>query len=787
MAEVVGIIASGIALGQAACAIGKGIGLLRSIANANEEFWDFLNELESLKAAVETNSLALEDLDATNNPRLQPYLARLDTVRASLVQAFGALETITTRVLAKSKGQNDQGQHRIPKVLWQREKNGIFKLRDVCRQSHRQMTDCMVIMMAVEKQQTLTLDVHMILEGKSSTRHHAATRPTENGSLDLDSGQEKASGDDEHAGSELVPFDSAVSNANQLEHILQRKQATQNSGQPNSGPHPTALTIHATVRERCPENCGCQCHIISVKRSPPWLASVLGNLLVYYDSFPVLDRRPCNTFLCRASLRTIRAQYQFPSWLLRRSVHIKACWDVLTGTGSTLHWKVPRVNKPPFIWEAIREDNKAWFQTLIAERKLLPSDTDAAGYPWIMRCDTAGAENIIQLLLENNFDLWAANPDGCAAIAHPEHLNTCDDLGWTPLHLAVSMGDNEAVETLLDSGCDMEKRALLSGETALFVAALHREVALARTLIERGANMAITCWGMTLLELAVRDASADFVQLLLDAGANLPPSILHPLTVCESIDMNEISRVIKILQKHGADVDWRNEWGGSVLLTALVRRKDNHFVAEALATAGADFDTVDSKNRNLLFWMAERKSPRWIYHLDAAYWRGTDPDLKNNVGYSALDVLTFLCAHNLPLPVTRKVREIIGLAELIAEIREMNWNDGLFLDMKHRLSEDDSHRKLKRWIRFVQEQVDNDPNFAEEEWDEDTMIWYDDIELEDGLEDDDDALDIHSLTLRKPRDYNDSDEESQYGDDSDDEESQETSDSEDEFFDAPEP
>lgn len=158
MAEVVGIIASGIALGQAACAIGKGIGLLRSIANANEEFWDFLNELESLKATVETNSLALEDLDATNNPRLQPYLARLDTVRASLVQAFGALEAITTRVLAKSKGQNDQGQHRIPKVLWQREKGGIFKLRDVCRQSHRQMTDCMVIMMAVEKQVFISTD-----------------------------------------------------------------------------------------------------------------------------------------------------------------------------------------------------------------------------------------------------------------------------------------------------------------------------------------------------------------------------------------------------------------------------------------------------------------------------------------------------------------------------------------------------------------------------------------------------------------------------------------------------
>lgn len=328
-----------------------------------------------------------------------------------------------------------------------------------------------------------------------------------------------------------------------------------------------------------------------------------------------------------------------------------------------------------------------------------------------------------------------------AAIAHPEHLNTCDDLGWTPLHLAVVIGDNEAVETLLDSGCEMEKRALFGGQTALFLAAYKNHLPIARALIERGANAAIICSGLTPVQLV---------------------RYLSP-------------------EKHGADIDRRDKWGRSVLSIALVNRQDNYFIAEALATAGAKFGTVDSEGRSLLSWIAEMNCPRWIYYLDATYWLGTDPDSKSNAGYTALDVLESQCAYNLTFPDPRKVRGVIGLAELIVEIREMNWNDGLFLDVKHRLSEDGSHRKLKGWIRLFQEDVYHHPAFADKEWDWDMMIWYNKVELEDGLADDDDALDIHSLTLRKPRDYDDDD------GGGGDEGPQEASDAEDEFFDAPEP
>lgn len=43
-----------------------------------------------------------------------------------------------------------------------------------------------------------------------------------------------------------------------------------------------------------------------------------------------------------------------------------------------------------------------------------------------------------------------------AAIAEGAELNSLDDLGVTPLYYAITRGDIEIVETLLDAGADIE-------------------------------------------------------------------------------------------------------------------------------------------------------------------------------------------------------------------------------------------------------------------------------------------------------------------------------------------
>ena len=103
-------------------------------------------------------------------------------------------------------------------------------------------------------------------------------------------------------------------------------------------------------------------------------------------------------------------------------------------------------------------------------------------------------------------------------IKHGADVNAKGRYGWTALHWAADNGFAEIVKLLLDSGADI-KATDSKGRTALYWAVTTEIVQL---LLDSGANLnAKDFAGRTALQLAAFDGSADIVQALVIAGADL--------------------------------------------------------------------------------------------------------------------------------------------------------------------------------------------------------------------------------------------------------------------------
>ena len=187
--------------------------------------------------------------------------------------------------------------------------------------------------------------------------------------------------------------------------------------------------------------------------------------------------------------------------------------------------------------------------------------------------------------------------------ADAELVRATDGSDRTPLHLASLYGRLEVAAFLIDSGADIDAREE-DGETPLHSAAWRSRLDMGRMLIERGSNLEIrNNWGRTPLLIVARETGSaemasllieagakvnlrdeggespldlaawrgfrDLVNLLLDAGAELPPA---GSTQAQYLAMfaaeKGLDRLFNLCVDAGVDLGLRNENGGSLLHSA---------------------------------------------------------------------------------------------------------------------------------------------------------------------------------------------------------------------------
>ena len=88
-------------------------------------------------------------------------------------------------------------------------------------------------------------------------------------------------------------------------------------------------TFHLTGKY-CNVNCRCSCHKKGSLKSPKFLTTILGSIMVGYNAIPGLAQR-CNDSSCKGQSTNITYTYAFPEWFVSRVLYVNFKKEQLKG------------------------------------------------------------------------------------------------------------------------------------------------------------------------------------------------------------------------------------------------------------------------------------------------------------------------------------------------------------------------------------------------------------------------------------------------------------------------
>ncbi len=171
-------------------------------------------------------------------------------------------------------------------------------------------------------------------------------------------------------------------------------------------------------------------------------------------------------------------------------------------------------------------------------------------------------------------------------------LNHIDSLGHSPLEFAVYRNNVAVIKVLLDRGADVNLRTIQK-RTALMTAILFSRYESFWFLLPLSDISLIDDRGYTALFYAVEKNCCEFVQLLLDAGADARTwsSSCHTVLMA-AVRARASQSVLTALVRAGADVDARGPDGRTAL--AMAADADLADSVHALLSLGAAVRTEDA-------------------------------------------------------------------------------------------------------------------------------------------------------------------------------------------------
>jgi ankyrin repeat protein len=154
---------------------------------------------------------------------------------------------------------------------------------------------------------------------------------------------------------------------------------------------------------------------------------------------------------------------------------------------------------------------------------------------------------------------------------------------------AVEHRDKALVRALVEKGANVNEPQV-DGTTALHWAAYHDDAETAALLVKAGANVnATNQYGVPPLALACENGNVAVVRLLLESGADANATMKGGETVLMLAARSGNIEAVKALLVRGAKHDARERRGQTALMWAAAEGHDE--VLEALIEAGADFRT----------------------------------------------------------------------------------------------------------------------------------------------------------------------------------------------------
>lgn len=152
------------------------------------------------------------------------------------------------------------------------------------------------------------------------------------------------------------------------------------SSQPRSQGNYRAYQVEAIVQNRCPPLCKCQCHKVQTSRSPDFLSGLIGRFMLSYNTVPIWGKPACTLRTCRRISKTpARLNYAFPSWMLKRAVHLSFSAANTASLGIQIDF--PRI--VPFqsaVYQVIIDGSLTKLRYMFSIGTASPMDIDEEGY-----------------------------------------------------------------------------------------------------------------------------------------------------------------------------------------------------------------------------------------------------------------------------------------------------------------------------------------------------------------------------------------------------------------------
>ncbi|KAL8372969.1 hypothetical protein RB599_000267 [Gaeumannomyces hyphopodioides] len=529
---------------EVAGSVGKGIKLLRSVARSDVEFCDLLNELEILHSFMEQVVQTVSDLSRSGTGASATSLQRLERLHLELSRTADELDVLAGDLDTASR-PNKKGVKKVPVIQWQRHKSRALALRAQCRRSRE--------------------DIRAFLDvlGPSLNAVNHARMMIKIEGLSISTTESIKQATDDAARQVVERIDNLEAAFSSIVHIT----STPFHGRPSSGDAARGqrsarlrerrtdrggsnlASVHATIAQRCPSGCGCQCHTVSQLNTPTWLRYALGGCLLRYNAIPVFGRRPCNAAQCRAGPeRSMRLTVNFPRWLLRRALQCTASWDALN-MGAKTSVIIPRVVCSRDLFSAMVAGNLEWLRSAFRKKRYLPTDLNESdggplllyllrGLPTALEllspfvtdrvlsvCDANGlcssvadstriliwqhkdlfsrARCTLESVVELGSDHLTYSPSPIrdsilgnsgislkqALVMGPDSLNSLDSYGYSPLHWAVCRNDAGAALFLLQHGADPNLPTKSEGYAPLHLACQFESLATASLLLQHEVNV----------------------------------------------------------------------------------------------------------------------------------------------------------------------------------------------------------------------------------------------------------------------------------------------------------
>jgi alpha-tubulin suppressor-like RCC1 family protein/ankyrin repeat protein len=183
--------------------------------------------------------------------------------------------------------------------------------------------------------------------------------------------------------------------------------------------------------------------------------------------------------------------------------------------------------------------------------------------------------------------------------------------GITPLHIYIKKKEVALAKELIDNGANVNAQDIKKGETPLHQAITSKQYELISYLLQNGANPHLAEYkkGYTPIMYAVYKADPLALQAFIDGGYDIDTidengiSAIHYAT-----ELKKMSKLAEFFISSGANLNLEND-KGQTIAHLLIGLKDTKNL-ELLAPAGLDLTKVDNDGHNLLNYYYFSKSPQ---------------------------------------------------------------------------------------------------------------------------------------------------------------------------------